>query len=79
MLGGGVDDIYPPDNRGLYEKIRDHGLLVSESPVSHRATASDFPRRNRIISGLSLGTIVGRGRTALRFADHRPAGSQAEP
>ncbi|CAL4868417.1 DNA processing protein DprA [Asticcacaulis sp. MM231] len=58
VLGGGVDDIYPPDNRGLYEKIRDHGLLVSESPVSHRATASDFPRRNRIISGLSLGTIV---------------------
>ena len=58
VLGGGVDDIYPPDNRGLYEKIREHGLLVSESPVGHRATASDFPRRNRIISGLSLGTIV---------------------
>jgi DNA processing protein len=58
VLGGGVDDIYPPDNRGLYEQIREHGLLVSESPVGHRATASDFPRRNRIISGLSLGTIV---------------------
>ncbi|MCR6658263.1 MAG: DNA-processing protein DprA [Asticcacaulis sp.] len=58
VLGGGVDDIYPPDNRGLYEQIRAHGLLVSESPVGHRATASDFPRRNRIISGLSLGTIV---------------------
>jgi DNA processing protein len=58
VLGGGVDDVYPPDNRGLYEQIREHGLLVSESPVGHRATASDFPRRNRIISGLSLGTIV---------------------
>ncbi|CAM3110269.1 DNA-processing protein DprA [Asticcacaulis taihuensis] len=58
VLGGGVDDIYPPDNRGLYEQIRAHGLLVSESPVGHRATASDFPRRNRIISGLSLGTVV---------------------
>ncbi|MGN6207414.1 DNA-processing protein DprA [Asticcacaulis sp.] len=58
VLGGGVDDIYPPDNRGLYEQIRAHGLLISESPVGHRATASDFPRRNRIISGLSLGTIV---------------------
>ena len=58
VLGGGVDDIYPPDNRGLYEQIREHGLLISESPVGHRATASDFPRRNRIISGLSLGTIV---------------------
>jgi len=58
VLGGGVDDIYPPENRGLYEQIREHGLLISESPVGHRATASDFPRRNRIISGLSLGVIV---------------------
>ncbi|MFT4077043.1 MAG: DNA-processing protein DprA [Asticcacaulis sp.] len=58
VLGGGVDDIYPPENRGLYEQIREHGLLLSESPVGHRATASDFPRRNRLISGLSLATIV---------------------
>lgn len=58
VLGGGVDDIYPPENRSLYEQIREQGLLVSESPVGHRATASDFPRRNRIISALSLATIV---------------------
>ncbi|MDV6330299.1 DNA-processing protein DprA [Asticcacaulis sp. 201] len=58
VLGGGVDDIYPPDNQGLYEQIAAHGLLVSESPVGHRARAEDFPRRNRLISGLSLGTIV---------------------
>ncbi|MGA9657950.1 MAG: DNA-processing protein DprA [Asticcacaulis sp.] len=58
VLGGGVDDIYPPDNRDLYEKVRAHGLLISESPVGHRAQAADFPRRNRLISGLSLGTIV---------------------
>ncbi|ESQ84104.1 hypothetical protein AEAC466_10180 [Asticcacaulis sp. AC466] len=58
VLGGGVDDIYPPDNKGLYEQVAAHGLLVSESPVGHRARAEDFPRRNRLISGLSLGTIV---------------------
>ena len=56
VLGGGIDDIYPPDNQGLYEMIADQGLIVSESLPGHKAQARDFPRRNRIISGLSLGT-----------------------
>ncbi len=58
VLGGGVDDIYPPDNAALYGQLRDHGLLLSESPVGYTAQARDFPRRNRIISGLTLGTVV---------------------
>lgn len=58
VLGGGVDDVYPPDNAALYERITAQGLLISESPVGYKAQARDFPRRNRIISGLSLGTIV---------------------
>lgn len=58
VLGGGVDDVYPPDNRGLYERLATDGCIVSESPVGHRAQARDFPRRNRIISGLSLGVVV---------------------
>jgi len=58
VLGGGVDDVYPPDNTALYQRIRDGGLLLSESPMGYTAQARDFPRRNRIISGLSLGTIV---------------------
>ncbi len=58
VLGGGVDDVYPPDNAALYERIKAQGLLISESPVGYKAQARDFPRRNRIISGLSLGTIV---------------------
>lgn len=58
VLGGGVDDIYPPDNADLYRQIAERGCIVSESPVGTRAQARDFPRRNRIISGLSRGVIV---------------------
>ncbi|ESQ78784.1 DNA-processing protein DprA [Asticcacaulis sp. YBE204] len=58
VLGGGVDDIYPPDNADLYQSIKAYGALVSESPVGYRARAGDFPRRNRLISGLTMGTIV---------------------
>ena len=58
VLGGGVDDVYPPDNAALYAEIADRGCIVSESPMGARAQARDFPRRNRIISGLSRGVIV---------------------
>lgn len=58
VLGGGVDDIYPSDNADLYRQIVEQGCIVSESPVGARAQARDFPRRNRIISGLSRGVIV---------------------
>jgi DNA processing protein len=58
VLGGGVDDVYPPDNAELYRQIAEQGCVVSESRVGARAQAKDFPRRNRIISGLSRGVIV---------------------
>lgn len=58
VLGGGVDDVYPSDNADLYNQIVAQGCIVSESPVGARAQARDFPRRNRIISGLSRGVIV---------------------
>ncbi len=58
VLGGGVDDVYPPEHRGLYDRLAAQGAVVSESAVGHRAQARDFPRRNRIISGLSLGVVV---------------------
>jgi DNA processing protein len=58
VLGGGVDDVYPPDNADLYDRIVERGCVVSESPMGARAQARDFPRRNRIISGLSRGVIV---------------------
>ena len=51
VLGGGIDHIYPRENTELYEEIRAKGVIVSESPLGYRASAKDFPRRNRIISG----------------------------
>ncbi|MDP1630387.1 MAG: DNA-processing protein DprA [Caulobacter sp.] len=58
VLGGGVGDIYPPEHAGLYDRIADQGAIVSESSPDHRAQARDFPRRNRLISGLSLAVVV---------------------
>ena len=58
VLGGGVDHVYPRQNAELYEAMQERGALISESPLGYRATARDFPRRNRIISGLSMGVIV---------------------
>ena len=58
VLGGGVDDIYPPEHRDLYGRILSQGCILSENQPGRTATARDFPRRNRIISGLSLATVV---------------------
>jgi DNA processing protein len=58
VLGGGVDDIYPPEHGDLYERLAAHGCVVSESRPGERAQARDFPRRNRLISGLSLAVVV---------------------
>jgi DNA processing protein len=58
VLAGGVDDIYPPEHRELYAAVAEQGCLLSENAVGRRAVAKDFPRRNRIISGLSLGVVV---------------------
>lgn len=58
VLAGGVDDVYPPENAGLYDVLRQEGCIVSERPFGAGAKAADFPRRNRIISGLSRGVVV---------------------
>jgi DNA processing protein len=58
VLAGGIDHIYPPEHDRLHAQISERGLIVSESPLHAAVHARDFPRRNRIISGLSLGVIV---------------------
>ena len=58
VVAGGIDIIYPPENTGLYHRIRDEGCIVAESPLSMEPLARHFPKRNRIISGLSSGIVV---------------------
>jgi len=62
VLAGGLDRCYPPENRPLIEQIvNGRGAVVSESPLGVAATPGSFPARNRIIAGLSLGTVVIEG------------------
>jgi DNA processing protein len=58
VLAGGIDHIYPKQHKNLYHHIAENGLLVSEMPLGMTAQARHFPRRNRIVSGLSLGVLV---------------------
>ena len=59
VLAGGVDHIYPPENAPLVEAIlQNGGAIVSEMPFGWAPHARDFPRRNRLISGLSLGVVI---------------------
>lgn len=58
VLGSGVDVIYPPEHRILAEEIIENGALVSDYPLGTKPEGSNFPPRNRIISGLSLATVV---------------------
>ncbi|MDF2670514.1 MAG: protecting protein DprA [Paenibacillus sp.] len=58
VLGCALDTVYPPENASLYTQLAEHGLLVSEFPLGTPVHPGLFPQRNRIIAGLSLGTIV---------------------
>jgi DNA processing protein len=58
VLAGGADQVYPPEHADLHAQIASRGTVISEAPMGHVAQARDFPKRNRIISGLSLGVVV---------------------
>lgn len=58
VLGTGIDVVYPAENKDIYKMIAEQGLIISELPFGTAAQISTFPRRNRIISALSAGTLV---------------------
>ena len=58
VVGSGLDVIYPPENRKLFEKIVEAGAVISEYPLGTKPDAQNFPKRNRLISGLCLGVII---------------------
>lgn len=58
VFASGLDVIYPPENAGLLAQILETGAAVSEMPFAWTPRGRDFPRRNRLVSGLSLGTVV---------------------
>ena len=58
VVAGGIDIVYPRENKTLYDQICQRGLILAESPLGMEPIARHFPKRNRIVSGLSAGTIV---------------------
>ena len=58
VVAGGVDVVYPPEHERLQAEIGERGCLISEQPPGFVPRAKDFPRRNRIISGISLGVVI---------------------
>lgn len=58
VIAGGIDTLYPPENKDLYAKLAEQGGIISEQPFGHAPQARNFPARNRIISGMSHGLVV---------------------
>lgn len=58
VFGNGLNDVYPPENRPLAERLLLHGAWLSELPMRTHVRATNFPGRNRIIAGMTLGTLV---------------------
>ena len=61
VMGGGVDVVYPKENRSLFERLLAEGTVVAEAPLGTVPMGRHFPRRNRIIAGLSRGVVIVEG------------------
>jgi len=58
VLGSGLNVVYPPENKKLYDEISESGVVITEYSIDTKPDAVNFPKRNRIISGLSLGCVI---------------------
>lgn len=58
VLGTGINQVFPPENRELFERIAANGALLTQFPFNRRADRQTFPIRNRIVAGMTLGTVV---------------------
>ena len=58
VMAGGLDGVYPKDHTALFGQVQEHGAVVSEQALGVRPDSRSFPRRNRLISGMSLGSVV---------------------
>jgi DNA processing protein len=77
VLAGGIDFVYPPEHAALQDRIAAEGCLISEQPPGFAPRGQDFPRRNRIISGISVGVlIVEAARRSGSLITARMAGEQ---
>ena len=79
VLAGGHDRIYPPEHQDLLLAILATGGAISEMPLGHVPRARDFPRRNRLISGVRARRHHCRGRASLGLADHRARCRRTRP
>ena len=58
IIAGGIDVVYSPESRALQDRIAERGLLIAEQPLGTEPRARHFPYRNRVIAGVSAGTVV---------------------
>ena len=61
VLGTGIDVVYPKENKKLFAEVEKRGALISEFPLGTHPAPENFPVRNRIVAGMSLGTVVVQG------------------
>jgi len=75
VIGTGIDRVYPPAHHGLTQRIAESGVVVSEFPLGTPPVASNFPRRNRLVGGLSRGVVVveAAARSGSLITAHRAA------